>query len=167
MLILALLVSTLSPGSGKAQDTSNTTHQEFPKATGWVNDFEDLFTKRQKQRMERAIAKFERETTIEIAVATLSNDFATADSFENYTLRLGNYWGVGKAGKNNGILIALSTRLRRIRIHNGYGIEEIITNEETKTIIEDYITPYYKKGKHYKGTYKGIISLMKLLRSKM
>ena len=41
-----------------------------------------------------------------------------------------------KSRKKNGILIGISKGYRKIRIQNENGIEKIITDEETKSIIE-------------------------------
>jgi uncharacterized membrane protein YgcG len=54
-----------------------------------------------------------------------------------------------KKKTDNGILIAISTRLRKLRIHNGFGIEKKISNEETGAIIENYMVPALKESKYY------------------
>jgi len=88
------------------------------------------------------------------------------DKFEDLSLHIAKTWGVGKKYKDNGILIAISKGYRQIRIQNGNGIEKIITDDETKEIIDKYFIPDFKKGKYYDGTLKGLIELIKLLKSK-
>jgi uncharacterized protein len=81
-------------------------------------------------------------------------------------LYISNTWGVGVKGKDNGILIGISNGYRRMRIQNGYGIEKIISDEETKEIIDKYFIPYFKNGDYYSGTLTGLTRLIALLNSK-
>jgi uncharacterized protein len=166
MLIFALLVSTLSLHSCNGQDTSNTTRQEFPKATGWVNDFEDLFTEDQEEHLEKLIKDLNSSANIQIVLVTLDSFYTSLDSFEQYTLDLANYWGVGEKGKDNGILIAICNGYRHIRIHNGYGIEKLISDEETKKVLDEFFIPYFRQGQYYDGTVAGMQGLIQLLKTK-
>jgi uncharacterized protein len=53
---------------------------------------------------------------------------------------------------------------RLIRINNGYGTEEKLTNEETKRIIESIIVPQFREAKFYEGTRDAILAIMKKIR---
>ena len=86
--------------------------------------------------------------------------------FQSYTLLMFRTWGVGTKEKNNGILIVIAPALRQIRIQNGYGIEKIITNEETKTIIDKNFIPHFREQKFYQGTREGILAMIRLLEKK-
>ena len=44
-------------------------------------------------------------------------------------------WGIGQAGKDNGILILLAREDRRIGISTGYGVEDRLTDALSKRII--------------------------------
>jgi uncharacterized protein len=138
----------------------------LPKATNWTNDYEDLYSNNEQTKLDSIISKFELETTIEIAIVTIDNTKTTKDKFEDLSLHIAKTWGVGKKNKDNGVLIAISKGYRQIRIQNGNGIEKIITDNETKEIIDKYFIPDFKKGKYYDGTLKGLIELIKLLKSK-
>lgn len=81
-------------------------------------------------------------------------------------MHIAQTWKIGKAEKDNGILIGISKGYRRIRIQNGNGIEKIITDEETKKIIENYFIPEFKKGEYYKGTLNGLREIINVLKSK-
>lgn len=71
-----------------------------------------------------------------------------------------------KKHKDNGVLIAISKGYRQIRIQNGNGIEKIITDNETKEIIDNFFIPDFKKGNYYDGTLKGLVELINLLKPK-
>ncbi len=137
----------------------------FPEILGWVSDYDNLYTPSEKHSLDSLLTSFEKQTTIEIALVTLRPDMLKADStsLKKYSLAMANEWRVGKKDTNNGILIAISNTYRNIRINNGYGIEEVITDEETKEIIDNGFLPDFKKGKMYEGTFNGIKCLMSKL----
>lgn len=166
ILVFVLFLSTLALASCSAQNAGDTSLQEFPKAMGRVNDFEDLFTQDQEVQLEKLIKDLNPTVDIQIVLVTLDSFYTSLDSFEQYTLDLANYWGVGEKGKDNGILIAICNGYRHIRIHNGYGIEKLISDEETKQVLDEFFIPYFKQGKYYEGTVAGMHGLTELLKTK-
>ena len=103
-------------------------------------------------------------TTVEIAIATVDSTMVKNQDFEDYTLVMLRAWGVGKKGKDNGILIVISTDLRRIRIQNGYGIEAVISDAETKHIMDNFFIPRFREGKYFEGTLEGTIAIINRLK---
>jgi uncharacterized protein len=137
------------------------------KPNGWITDWEFLFTDSEKLQLDSIILKFEKETTIQIAIVVVDTiQLRTKDKFDEFALFLANNWGVGQKGKDNGILVAISSRYRRIRICNGYGIEKCLSDSETKLIIDEDFIPYFKKGKYFDGTLNGLNKLINILRIK-
>lgn len=138
----------------------------LPKPVSWTNDYENLFSDVEQTKLDSIISKFEKETTIEISIVTIDTIKTSKEKFEDLTLHFAQTWKIGKAEKENGILIGISKGYRRIRIQNGYGIEKIITDEETKKIIEKSFLPDFKKGEYYKGTLNGLLEIIRVLKSK-
>jgi uncharacterized protein len=156
-----------SKGSSKAINnfqSSIDSVKYIPKSIGWTNDFVHLFSIAESQSLDSLIDKYEKETTVEISVATIDSSMRGPIDFEPYTLLMARTWGVGKREKNNGILIVIAQDLRRIRIQNGYGIKKVLTNDETKTIIDSIFTPFFKQGEFYNGTKEGILAIMNKLK---
>jgi uncharacterized protein len=138
---------------------------QFPiKAFSWISYYEHIFSDDQISELDSIISKFEKETTNEIAIVTIESSWTTKESFDSLTLAIAKKWGVGKKDKNNGILIGISTGLRKIRINNGYGIEAKLTDAETKKVIDDIILPQFKKGNYFEGTKNGLLALMQKVR---
>jgi len=134
------------------------------KHYGWVTDYEKLYSKDEIKILNDLIDKFEKETSAEIAIDTLDSLRATNANFDDLSLRIAQKWGIGKSGKDNGIVIAISKHYRKIRIQNGNGIEQVISDDETKFIIDNYFIPKFKNENYYSGTLNGIMELMKKLR---
>jgi uncharacterized protein len=156
-----------SQSVGARTDSQLATRQlirdSLPKPHGFVNDYENIYTDRDEAVLDSLIRAFEKKTTIQIVVITFDTTMTTRDSLDALTLYIGNAWGVGQKGKNNGVAIGISRGYRRITIRNGYGIEMILTNEETKQIIDTAFIPDFRESRYFEGTSKGLLELMSIL----
>lgn len=135
-----------------------------PKAINWVSDFDNVFAPDQIDSLNSMIRKFESETTIEIAVVTIKNDWVAREKFDSLILVIHNTWGVGKKETKNGIVIGIGKAQRKIRISNGYGIEQRLSNDDTKLILDQKILPYFKADNYFEGVRQGLIAIMEKLR---
>jgi uncharacterized protein len=153
-------------------DSFNTTSKEnvidslkyIPEPVGYTNDFVKLFTQKEVESLDSLIIDYKKKTTVQFAIATINSSFMGPIEFESYTLRMLRTWGVGTKEKNNGILIVIAPDIRRIRIENGYGIEKILTNQETKEIIDSVFIPYFRESKFFTATKEGILAIIKKLK---
>lgn len=138
----------------------------LPKPIGWTNDLENIYSPAEEMILDSIISVFEKETSIEISIVTLDSTLTSVELFNDLALHIARTWGIGKKDKDNGILICISTGHRRIRISNGYGIEQMLTDEETNALLNRYILPKFKRTQFFQGTYDGLIALTKKLRDK-
>ena len=137
------------------------------RLTPWISDYEGLYTEEQEAKLNEVINTFEAATTIEIAIVTLDTLKVSKNKFEDLSLHIANTWGVGKPDKSNGILIAISKDYRFMRIQNGNGIKKIITDDETKQVINNYFIPEFKIGNYFEGTLNGLQGLIRLIKTKI
>ena len=159
--ILTLLLCSFFITYG--QNSKDNYWKNLPKPTGWVNDFENIFTVEQEKTLDSLIAEYEKRTTREITVITIPISATEKDRFDELTLLIANKWGGGKKEKDNGILIGISKGHRTIRIQNGLGIEKLITDNQTKQIIDKIIIPNFKADDFYKGVFDGIQEIKQIL----
>jgi uncharacterized protein len=55
-------------------------------------------------------------------------------------------WGIGKRGKDNGVLLALYWKDHKSRIEVGYGLEPVLTDAKAKRILSEYLAPELRNG---------------------
>ncbi len=122
---------------------------DLPDYTGFVNDYAGIIDYNSKQQINNIIYELERKTGAEVAVVTLKS--LQGENIEDFTNRLFEKWGVGKKGKNNGIMILVAIEDRLIRIEIGYGLEGIIPDAKAGRIIREIITPLFKQAKFGEG----------------
>ena len=135
----------------------------IPEQRGHISDFEGIYSPAQIDTLDSLIVDFEKRTTIQIAIITIDTTMMRKEDLDSWTLKVGNAWGVGQKGKNNGILIGISVGYRIMRIQNGYGIEKKLSDQETKEIIDNDFVPFFKEARFFEGTRNGLKALMKKL----
>ena len=96
----------------------------------------------------------EQQTGIETVVAVVPS-IGEEDCFD-FCHQLLNKWGVGKKGKNNGLVILLVTDQRCIQFYTGYGLEGVLPDAICKRIQTRYMIPYLKDGNWDAGMVAGI-----------
>ena len=136
---------------------------DFPSPTGYVNDFAGMLSPSFRQELESDLGEFEKETTVEITVATIES--LQDNSLEDYAVRLFEGWQIGKKEKDNGLLILIAKEERKMRIEVGYGLEPIITDGRAGRIIRDKMRPAFKAGDYDLGVKEGVEQIEDYIRS--
>ena len=113
------------------------------------------------------MSAFEKETTTQISIVTLDTIYTSKEKFDDLALHIANTWGVGQKDKNNGVTICISKGYRKIRICNGYGIEKVLSDEETKEIMDKYFITKFKQKEYFQSTLNGLLALVDTLRQKL
>jgi len=164
LALVLIFCGMLSFGQATPADSG---WDKIPPPTGVVTDYEQLFTDKEILALTELITKFEKQTTIEIAIVTINPELTPKDRFEEFTLYIANKWGVGKKEKKNGILIGISKGYHRIRIQNGDGVKTLLSDDETYRIVQAYFIPPYKEDKYFDGTKTGLEALIRTLKEKL
>ena len=141
--------------------TPASSHAAFPQPIGYVNDFENILSKKEEKAIRQLLEDHAKKTSDQIAVITITS-INPYDNLKDYTTDLAGYWRLGQR-KYNGVLIALSKDLRQVRISNGSGIVQRLTNEETQKIIDERMIPEFKDNQYYQGLRQGIEAIIREL----
>jgi uncharacterized protein len=139
----------------------------LPKPIGWTNDFEGLFTVSQEQQFDSIITDFKNKTSINIYIVTLDTMHTSKEKFDDLALHIATNWSNMQIEAHNTVTICISAAHRRIRICNDDGIAKILTDEETKEIMDNNFIPAFKKANYYEGTLNGLSVLISTLNNKM
>lgn len=129
-----------------------------PRLEGRVTDLADVLSPQQRERLATILASYEKETSHQIAVLIVPT--LSGESIESFSLRVSNAWGIGHRGIDNGILIALAMKERRVRIALGYGFERHISDDRAKEIIDTLMVPAFRKRDYAGGLEAGINALI-------
>jgi uncharacterized protein len=125
-----------------------------------INDFTGLLPEEQQISLNNKLLAFNDSTSTQIYVVTY--DDLQGYPVAEFANTLGEKWGIGQKGKNNGIVILISPRNRQMTIQTGYGLEGAVPDAIAKRIIEKELSPAFKEGNFYKGIDDATNTLMAL-----
>jgi uncharacterized protein len=132
---------------------------EVPSAPqGRVSDYAGALTVDQRRNLEEKLARFEEETTNQVAVVIIPS--LAGDSLEDYSIRLAEKWRLGHQGKDNGVILLIVMQDRKIRIEVGYGLEGRLPDSLAGEIIRQEIASRFRQGQFYQGIEAGVDAIM-------
>lgn len=131
----------------------------LPALTGRVVDNADLLTPAQETQLTQALATTEQITLHQFIVVTLPS--LEGHSIEAVGLALGNGWGIGRKGYDDGVLLIVAPSERKVRIEVGCGLETALTNSEAQAIIDRRILPRFRKGAMAAGIFRGSAAIIR------
>lgn len=128
---------------------------------GYVSDFAGILDERVEQEISSFISQTESKTSAEIAVVTVSS--LEDKSVEEYAHEIFNAWGIGKKGKDNGVLLLVAPNERKMRIEVGYGLEPILPDGLAGQIIREQFVPAFKSGDFPGGILSGVERITEII----
>jgi uncharacterized protein len=135
--------------------------QQFPQPVGYVNDFARVIPPNYTAQIDALCRELETKTGAELAIVTV--DSIGDEDYVEYANRLFEKWGIGKKNQDNGVLLFVTLRERRVRIETGYGIEGIIPDITAGRILDDYVVPEFRRGDYGAGMLAGAKAIAGLI----
>lgn len=124
----------------------------------WVTDRAGLLSSGQIHALSALLAGHERASSTQIVIVILQ-DLGDRDA-SSYAFELGDSWGVGQSGVDNGIVILVSVDDRQVFIATGYGAESSVPDVIAGRIIREIITPNFRQGRYYEGLQYAVDALI-------
>ncbi|MEN8115533.1 MAG: TPM domain-containing protein [Bacteroidota bacterium] len=136
---------------------------ERPVPARLVNDFANVLSSGEQNKIENALVQFARETSTQIVVVTIPD----LDGYDksDYAQRLGEKWGIGQKGKDNGLVVLLKPKSSNsggeIYVATGYGLEGILPDAVVNsTVVDNEMIPRFKQDDYYGGLAAGLNVIM-------
>ena len=159
-LVLALSILLLLPLGSLAQE-------QLPVPSSpesWVNDYAGVFSAAEKSALERKLNEFEYRSSTQIFIITVEDNGGYSAS--DLAPRIGEAWGVGQQGKDNGLLMLLDMQSRDVFIATGYGLEEYIPDITAGRIVQHELIPNFQNDDYYAGVDAAVDVMISLLDGK-
>ena len=134
---------------------------DFPALTGRVVDEAHILSPVTIADTERKLADLEQKSGIQFVVATVPS--LGGEEIEPYANELFRTWRLGEAKKNNGVLLLVAPKERRVRIEVGYGLEGTLTDAVSSVIIANVIAPRFKAGDYDGGVTRSVDDIITVL----
>ncbi|MGR6647867.1 TPM domain-containing protein [Avibacterium paragallinarum] len=125
-----------------------------PNPFHYVNDYTNTLMPSEKQLLENKLIAYSKETSSQIAVVLIPS---TGNyDIAQYSFELGDKWGIGRKQLNNGVLMLIAVKDRKIFIATGQGLAGALPDAFLSQIIRNVITPAFKKGQYMLGIDRGL-----------
>jgi uncharacterized protein len=133
----------------------------FPLLTGRVVDEAGLLDAADKAALEQELAALEQKSTDQLVVYTARS--LQGYEIDDFGYRLGRAWAIGQKDTNNGVILIVAPKERKVRIEVGRGLEPQLTDAMSKLIIENAILPAFRRGDFAAGIKAGVRDIRDVL----
>ena len=118
--------------------------QTFPQLTGRVVDQANLLRPEQELDLTSKLAALETRTGRQMVVATVAS--LEGKTIEDYGYRLGRHWKIGDEKRDDGVILLVAPKEKKVRIETGYGARVFLTDVVSGRIIRELILPRFREG---------------------
>lgn len=135
--------------------------QPVPALTGHVIDQAQGLSADQAQALDAKLAQFEAQRGTQLVVLLVPT--TQPEDIAAYAQRVGDTWKIGRKQVGDGLLIVVALQDRRVRIEVAKALEGAIPDLAASRVIEQAITPAFRRGDVAGGLNAGVDRLMALV----
>ena len=135
---------------------------EPPPLKGRVNDYAGMLSVSAAKALSISLKELEQSDSTQIVVLTVPS--LEGESLEAYSLQVVEQWKIGQKGYDNGALLLIAKKERKIRIEVGYGLEGTLTDIKAGQIIRNVIVPHFRAGNIDRGLLDGVRAMVQVVR---
>jgi len=130
---------------------------DLPELTEPVNDLAHVIDSENAAAIDRLSRALKEKAGDVVVVATVPAIEPYGDIRELAVKMFENHGkGIGEKGKDNGVLILLAPKERKVWIEVGYGLEEWITDGFAGETSRQYMAPHFREGRYGAGLRAGV-----------
>ncbi|WP_133606804.1 TPM domain-containing protein [Aquabacterium commune] len=144
-----------------AQASADGGVQPVPALTGHVIDQAQGLSADQAQALEAKLGQFEAQRGTQLVVLLVPT--TQPEDIAAYAQRVGDTWKIGRKQVGDGLLIVVALQDRRVRIEVAKALEGAIPDLAASRVIEQAITPAFRRGDVAGGLNAGVDRLMALV----
>ena len=133
--------------------------QTFPPLTGRVVDQANLLSSSQEVDISSKSEALDAQTGRQFVVATVNS--LEGREIEDYAYRLGRTWKIGDEKRDDGVILLVAPKERKVWITTGYGAGAFLTDAMSGIIIREQILPKFKAGDMGGGIVAGADAIIK------
>lgn len=134
---------------------------DVPPLTGRIVDLAHVLPNSTVESLTAQLAAHEAASSNQVAVLIIPS--LEGESLEEFSHRVATTWKLGQKGTDNGVLLLVAIRERKVRIEVGYGLEGVLTDARSAQIIRNEIVPRFRAGDMSGGVTDGINAIVKTI----
>lgn len=169
MMLLMVLTTLMSMLTGcttlMSMLTRCTTSEKIPipkvEKDVYIYDEDNVVDDDLEEELNKMLVELEKKTEAEFAVVSVKS--LLDRSIEDYANNLFNTLGIGKKGKDNGVLLLFSRSDEKVRLEIGRGLEGCINDSKCGRILDDYFVPYRENDEYTKATEMTVKAILNVI----
>jgi uncharacterized protein len=134
---------------------------QHPRLTHYVLADGALVNRHDEVAMEEALEKLDKDGAAQMIV--VARERLESGAIADEALQIGRRYGIGHAGKNDGVVLLIAAQEKKARIEVGYGLEGVLTDARSRLIIADDIDPYLAKDDVSGAARRGVEAILALI----
>src|SRR5262245_31405872 len=134
---------------------------DVPPLTGRIVDLVQVLPAHDSDQLTAQLKAHEDKTGNQVAVLILPS--LEGEPLEEYSHRVATTWKLGQKGTDNGVLLLVALKERKLRIEVGYGLEGTLTDLRSSRIIRHEIVPRFKMGDIPAGVRAGTEAILETI----
>lgn len=159
--LLCILLVVASALAVRAVTPQEVTNVHVADRSRYVTDMASVLSPQARAQADSILASIWRTTSAEPVVAIVP-DLSDIEANE-YATQLFTEWGIGKADKDNGVLLLISINDRKAVIRTGYGAEGVMPDVLASNIIRHDLAPHFKQQDYNGGVLAALGSMHKIM----
>lgn len=120
-----------------------------PAPTQWLTDRGGVVDAAQAQALNDKLASFEQRSGAQFIIYVFPT--LEGEVLEDFTIRCAEQWKVGNKKYDNGLILFVFVKERKLRVEVGYGLEPTMTDSFSSDVIRNYIAPHFSTGDYAGG----------------
>ncbi len=141
--------------------TPETVPNPTKTVNGYLSNPDKILSVQSETKINRLLLELERTTSIEFSIVIL-NSISGLPS-KDFAVSLFEKWGIGKKGKDNGLLLLIALQERRWEFETGYGLEGILPDIKLKQTGERLLVPALRSKDYETGLTEVIAEISRLV----
>jgi uncharacterized protein len=133
----------------------------IPPLTGRVVDVTGTLSSNDIASLTQTLKDLELRKGSQIAVLIVPT--TQPETIEQYSIRVADAWKIGRRKIDDGALIVVAKDDYKIRIEVGYGLEGSLTDVTARRIIDEVITPKFRRGDFAAGIFAGLTRVIDVI----
>ncbi len=127
----------------------------------YVSNPDGILSAAAQAQADSILSDLWKRTSAEVVVVAV-NDI-DMDDIDIFATELFSNWGIGKADKDNGLLVLIVKNMRRAALRTGYGMEGVIPDVVAGRIIRNTMAPNFKREDYDAGVIASLQTISSII----
>ncbi|MEG2310637.1 MAG: TPM domain-containing protein [Clostridia bacterium] len=136
-------------------------NEYLPTNEFFINDFANILSQNTKTQVYNNSIAIQKATTAQLVVVTVPD--MNGHDISSFTNELFNKFKIGEDLKDNGVLLLIAKKERKVRIEVGYGLEGALNDSKVGRILDDKALPYLKNNDYDNAVLNTIAELQGII----